>query len=239
MIKCYFGVPGCGKTTNLVKLARRELKRLKKKYEEIFTINFECDGCIPIEYNDLAEFKFKNCLILIDEITMDADNRSFKTFPKEIRDFFILHRHLGIDIVYATQNYENVDKKIRDLTNDLWYMSKSVVPLLNAFTVSKKIYRNININEYTSELTLGYRFCNFLEMIFSSNMEITLRRKYYKYFDTFDELNIKDRPMYQIDETKRIKRKPTKLERFLKHGGKRRDNNKNNSVINYLNSNRN
>lgn len=236
MIKCYFGVPGCGKTTNLVKLARKELRRLKKKYEEIFTINFECDGCIPIEYEDLANFKFKNCLILIDEITMDADNRSFKTFPKEIRDFFILHRHLGIDIVYATQNYENVDKKIRDLTNDLWYMSKSVVPLLKAFTVSKKIYRNININEYTSELTLGYRFCNFLEMIFSSNMEITWRRKYYKYFDTFDELNIANRPLYVIDESKRVIRKPTKLERFIKNGRKRRDNNKN-SILNYLNNN--
>jgi len=111
MIKCYFGVPGCGKTTTLVKVARKEQKRLKKRYKEIYTINFQCVGCIPIEFNDLKEYKFNDALILIDEITMDADNRSFKTFPKEIRDFFILHRHLGVDIIYATQNYENVDKK--------------------------------------------------------------------------------------------------------------------------------
>lgn len=235
MIKCYFGVPGCGKTTNLVKIAIKEQKRIKKRYKEIYTINFECTGCIPIKYEDLGKYKFKDSLILIDEITMDADNRSFKTFPKEIRDFFILHRHLGLDIIYATQNYENVDKKIRDLTNDLWYMSKTVVPILNAFTTSKKIYRNININEYTSELTLGYRFCNLLELIFASNAEITLRRKYYKYFNTFDELSIKDRPEYIIDETKRTPKKPTKLERFIKNDRKRRNNNKD-TIIDYLNN---
>ena len=30
MLTCYFGVPGCGKTTLLTKLAVKELKRIKK-----------------------------------------------------------------------------------------------------------------------------------------------------------------------------------------------------------------
>lgn len=237
MIKCYFGVPGCGKTTTLVKIARKELKRLKRHYKEVYTINFECVGCIPIKFDDLKEYKFNNSLILIDEITMDADNRSFKTFPKEIRDFFILHRHLGVDIIYATQNYENVDKKIRDLTAELWYMSKSVVPILRGFTTSKRIYRNININEFTSDLTLGYRFCSFLEMIFASNMEVTWRKKYYKYYDSWDELSLKDRPLYPDEEEKRIKMPPSKLERFLKNGRKRKNrDNREKPIIDYLNN---
>jgi len=239
MIKCYFGVPGCGKTTTLVKVARKEQKRLKKRYKEIYTINFQCVGCIPIEFNDLKEYKFNDALILIDEITMDADNRSFKTFPKEIRDFFILHRHLGVDIIYATQNYENVDKKIRDLTGELWYMSKSVVPFLKNFTTAKRIYRNININEFTSDLTLGYRFCNFIEMLFASNMEIIWRRKYYKYYDSWDELNLKDRPVYQVEEDKRIKMPSSKLERFIENARTRRKNKRTGfNIINYLNRNK-
>lgn len=234
MIKCYFGVPGVGKTTILTKEAIKQQK--KKKYDEIYTINVEIVGCIPIKFDDLKEFKFNNSLILIDEITMDADNRSFKTFPKEIRDFFILHRHLGCDIIYATQNYENVDKKIRDLTGELWYMSKSVVPILKEFTTAKRIYRNININEYTSELTLGYRFCSFLEMIFARNIEITLRRKYYKYFDTWDELTLKNRPLYIVKEEMRIPKRPSKLERILKNGRKHKSrNNSKDDIINYLN----
>ncbi|MDE5889054.1 MAG: zonular occludens toxin domain-containing protein [Bacilli bacterium] len=149
-----------------------------------------------INFDDLSKYKFVNSLILIDEITLDADNRNFKNFNSAIRDFFLLHRHLGLDIIYATQNYENVDKKIRDVTNDLWYMSKSVVPILRNFTTSKKIYRKININEHTSELTLGYRFCNFIESLFAKNFEITFRPFTYKYFDSFDELNLSDRPLY-------------------------------------------
>lgn len=193
MIKAYFGVPGCGKSTMLVRLS----KKLKKKYKHIYTINIDVVGCKTITFKDLEIYKFNDSLILIDEITMDADNRDFKSFSHNARDFFLLHRHLGVDIIYFTQNFENVDKKIRDLTCELWYMSKSVIPLLSEFTTSKRIYRAININEHTSELTLGYRFCNFIEGLFVSNFNICFRRLYYKYFDSFDELTLKGRELYE------------------------------------------
>ena len=197
MIKGYFGVPGSGKTTILAKCGIKELNRLKKRYKNIYTINFKLSGCTEIEWNDLAVYKMYNCLILIDEISTLADNREFKSFMKEHRDFFIMHRHLGIDIVWATQNYEKVDKTIREMTQELWYISRSVVPILGHFTRGKKIYRQININEHTSELTLGYRFCNFLEGFFAVNNEIVYRKKYYKYFDSYDELMLKDRPVLE------------------------------------------
>ena len=76
-------------------------------------------------------------------------------------------------------------------------MTKSVVPILRAFTTCKRIYRNININENTSELTLGYRFCNLIEGLFVSNFNIIWRRKYYRYFDSWDELNLKGRKDYE------------------------------------------
>ncbi len=193
MIKCYFGVPGVGKSTVLVK----EYLKNKRRYDHIYTINIKIAGVPMITKSDLEKYKFVNTLILWDEITMDADNRSFKSFSSDLRDFFLLHRHLGCDIIYCTQNFENVDKKVRDLTSELWYMSKTVVPFLSAFTTSKRIYRTININEHTSELTLGYRFCNFLESIFVSNFKICLRFRYYKYFDTHDELSLKGRVIYE------------------------------------------
>lgn len=192
MIKCYFGVPGCGKSTILVK----EYRKNRKKYKHIYTINIDTIGCERINKEILEKYKVEDSLILWDEITMDADNREFKTFSNELRDFFILHRHLGCDIIYVTQNYENVDKKIRDLTSELWYMTKSVVPFFRRFTTAKRIYRNININEYSSELTLGYRFCSWLESIFASNFIICYRKRYYKYFDTHQLLNLGGRETY-------------------------------------------
>lgn len=196
MITCYFGVPGVGKSTVLTKIAQNELKRIrrgKSKYTRVYT-NFYCQGCCIIDYADLETYVIEDSLILLDELTLDADNRNFKSFKPEIRDFFILHRHLNCDIVYATQSYEMVDLKIRQLTADLWYMTKTVVPFFDRFTQCKKIYRNININEYTSELTLGYRFCNFLESLFTSNYKLCYRPKYYKYFDSFDQSVLSDRP---------------------------------------------
>lgn len=203
MIRGYFGVPGCGKTTMLVKKAIKEQMRIKKRYKNIYTINFTCAGCKEIKWEDLAKYKMYESLILIDEISTCADNREFKTFSKEHRDFFIMHRHLGNDIIWATQNYEKVDKTIRELTQELWYMSKTIIPLIDNFTRSRRIYRNININEHTSELTLGYRFCNLLESFAVKNNEIVFRRSYYKYFDSFDELMLKDRK--ELEEEKEIK----------------------------------
>ena len=193
MIKAYFGVPGCGKSTTLVK----EYRKNRKKYDNIYSVNIEIKGVKQITKEDVRKYRFKNALILWDEITLDYDNRNFKEFTKEDKEFWLLHRHMGVDIIYATQNYENVDKKIRDLTIELWYMQKSVVPLLSGLTTTKRIYRNININENTSELTLGYRFCNRIEGIFVSNFKIIWRRKYYKYFNSFDELNLKERKQYE------------------------------------------
>lgn len=199
MITCYFGVPGVGKTTILAKIALKELKRIKKgksPYKHVYT-NFYLKGAERITFDAFKEFKMYDSLILIDEITMDADNRHFKTFPTEVRDFFILHRHLGNDIVYATQSYDMVDMKIKNLTADLWYMRKSVAPIFKHFTYARRVWRKVNINEHTSEMTNGYRFCNFVEAIFVSNFRYVFRPRYYKYFDSFEEGVLEKRSVYE------------------------------------------
>ena len=210
----YFGVPGCGKSTNLVKIARKEQKRIRKRYKNIYTVNIDIKGCKRITKEEFETYRFENALILWDEITLDYDNRDFKNFSKEAKESFLLHRHLGLDIIYATQNYENVDKKIKDITLELWYMNKSVIPILSGITTSKRIYRNITINENTSELTMGYRFCNLLESLFVSNFKICIRKLYYKYFDSFEELGLERRPNYEKEENNINRRKKYKLKLF-------------------------
>lgn len=202
MLTCYFGVPGSGKTTLMAKFAVKELKRIRKgksPYKDVYT-NFYCKGAKMIDFKDLEKYKLYDSLIILDEITLDADNRKFKDFKDATRDFFILHRHLGIDVIYATQSYELVDLKIRQLTQELWYMSRSVVPFLNRFTTAKRIYRQVNINEHSAELTLGYRFCNFIESLFVKNYRMVYRPNYYKYFDSYEEGNLEKRPIYRSKE---------------------------------------
>ena len=202
MVTGFFGTPGVGKSTLLVKIARQELKRIKKgksPYKHVLT-NFPVQDCEMITFNDLGKYEIENSLILFDEISMDADSREFKTFPKSVRNFFILHRHCNNKIVYATQDFEKVDKTIRALTFDLWYLSCPVFPILRNFTVAKRIYRNININEFTSDLTMGYRFAKMAEIIFSHCKLTVWRPKYYKYFDSYDKLQLKGLPPFNFEK---------------------------------------
>lgn len=202
MITLFFGVPGCGKTTILTSIAQKELRRLKhnrSKYKHILS-NFECDGCEVVDFHDLGQFDIQDSLILLDEITVDADNRDFKNFKKYSVDFFVYHRHYNNDIIMATQQYDAVDKKIRNLTQNLYTVRKGYVM---PFIKCKRIFRIVDIDELTHDIVVGYRFANLKECLLSiipffNHFLGKIRFKvfapaYWKYFDTHCKpLDLKD-----------------------------------------------
>lgn len=185
MVTGYFGLPGSGKTTFLTMIAQKELRLISKgqsKYDRVYT-NFYCQGCYQLKWEYLGTFLIENSLILIDEITLFADSRDFKQFPFAIKQFFILHRHYGCDIIYFTQHYNNVDKKIRDLTFDLYF----VRPFLPWFSKATRIFRTLDIQEQTHEIVNGYRFSNIFDIIFhGKTVQFCFRPRWYRYFDSFE-----------------------------------------------------
>lgn len=222
MISCYFGVPRVGKNTMATMFARKGLvQRIgfmgltgRKRYNHVYT-DFPCEGCEIIDFEKLGKYKFYNSLIIFGEMALEADNREYKKFSKDIRDFLVLHAHLHNDIIYLTQDYSNVDKKIRMLTEELWYLTKSVIPFLREFTTAKRIYRCITISEQTGDLVMGYRFCNFLESLFVKNYKVVFRRRWYQYFDSWEEGVLEHRPVYQSELWKLEKpNKPNFLKRL-------------------------
>ena len=157
MVTGYFGLPGSGKTTFLTRIAQKELTKIakgKSPYSHILT-NFYCRGCEKIDYRQLGNFEISNALILLDEITLDADSRNFKQFDDAHKQFFLLHRHYNCDVIYFTQQYDGVDKKIRDITSNLFFVKKFLF-----FSVATKIFRTLDINEFTKDIVQGYRFAN-------------------------------------------------------------------------------
>ena len=204
MITGYFGVPGCGKTTlatmkarKINKQIKRDIKRVAKgkkkkcKYDYVLT-NFECKDCYKINFTDIGIYDIQNCAIVLDELTIDADNRDFKNFARSSVEGFIYHRHYFNDIFYYTQNFQAVDKKIRDLTHTLYFVKKSQLFPFSLFTKAKIIYRTIDINEYTKEIVNGYRFPNLFENILDmlgilKLGEICFRPLYYKDFDSYSQ----------------------------------------------------
>lgn len=183
MITCYFGLPGCGKSTMLAKIAAKELLRIEKgksKYWRVFS-NYYIEGCYEFQFSDIGRYDMSGSLILIDEISLDADNRDFKNFSYDLKQAFILHRHYDVDVIYATQQYDGVDRKIRELTANLFYLKK-----IGSISYATAIFRKLTIPE-DSDIKMGYRFPKLGDLVFSprSCLRFCYRPRYYHLFDSF------------------------------------------------------
>lgn len=67
MISLYFGLPGCGKTTLMVKHAIEGCKQTKR-YKNIYcNVNINVPGVQLINKSDLMKFDIHDGLVLIDE----------------------------------------------------------------------------------------------------------------------------------------------------------------------------
>lgn len=183
MIYEIFGLPRAGKTTLLAKIAQNALCRkagiLGKVYDNVYS-TFYCEGVNKIDFDALPYYDFSNSLILIDEISLYADNRDFKQFNKELLEFFKLHGHQKIDIVWCSQGFNDADKKIRDLTDTIFYVTTTFIP---HFSLIRRILHYIDF--VGGEVKDRYE----LETI----PKIFFRKKWYKYFDSYEH---KELPKY-------------------------------------------
>lgn len=179
MIFSIFGLPGAGKTTIATAIAQKNLKKKSflgvPVHKNVFT-NFYCKDCYKLDFDSLAYFNIEDSLVIIDEISLYADNRDFKNFSKDLLEFFKLHRHYNIDIVWISQSNNDADKKIRDITDTIYYLEPCI---LNGFTVVKKIYHNFSFKD--RQITDCYDVASRLEWKY-----IRLK-KYWKYFDSFSK----------------------------------------------------
>lgn len=167
MITGVFGLPRSGKTTYLCMLAQKALHKGRKVYT-----NFYCKGCYTLDFDKLGVYDYSDCLILIDEISLFCDSRSWRDYSENMKYFIALHAHYGVDLVYCSQSYMDCDKKIRNVTDYLyqikpWYFGFSRVRVIDKqFVIDRG-----SISEYYQTVGIG-KFC--------------YRRRYYKYFDSFE-----------------------------------------------------
>lgn len=131
-----FGKKGSGKTTFLAKTAYQYLKKGYPVYS-----TEKVPGVIQFDVEKIGYVTFpENAVILIDEVGMIWDNRNFKTFKPEVRDYFKYQRHEQ-HIVYLFSQTFDVDIKIRNLT-DCMYLCTCHFGWLS---VARKIKRSITL----------------------------------------------------------------------------------------------
>lgn len=197
MIRRYFGLPGCGKTTFAVKLAVSRARLitlgLDKKHKFVFTnFNVNHPYVFKIDNDMIGKYNFENCLLIIDEATLFADNRDYKSFDKSKRDFFMLHRHYNCDIYLFHQEAGGVDKKIRSITDGCYYIKKcklrpwrtKVIKLQYKVAIpeSKGLVDGEG-HELTEDVVMGYCMPSKISQMLSLSFD---RRRLYKYFDSYE-----------------------------------------------------
>lgn len=186
-VSLYFGLPGCGKTTFLAMTALKSVK--SGKYENVYSnVPLNIPGVTLIDNDFIGKFGFFNSLILIDEATLFADSRAYKSFDKGKMEFFLLHRHYNCDIVLFTQQWDGVDRKIRVITDRVYYIYKGVLTK-RWFSCCYRIPYGIIIpdpkkgGDKLGEIVQGYARPPFYVRLFAKRI---YRPRYYKYFDSWE-----------------------------------------------------
>jgi hypothetical protein len=129
-----FGKKGAGKTTYLTKIAQKYLRQGRPVYS-----TERIAGTYLIDPSDVGFVLFpENSVLLLDEVGMYFDNRNYKNFKPEVRDYFKLQRHYKHTVYLFSQTFD-VDIKIRTLCDSMYLL----VNYFGWWTVGKQIRRKI------------------------------------------------------------------------------------------------
>lgn len=128
-----FGKKGSGKSTLLTKLA---VGYSKKKWTVYTTENISGTHNItdPRQIYKM-DFPERSC-ILIDEVSLIWDNRDFKSMDKRVVEWFRYQRHHKCRVYFFSQTFD-IDKKLRDLADDMFLVNK----YFRVFVIAKHIVR--------------------------------------------------------------------------------------------------
>lgn len=187
-----FGKKGSGKSTLLTKLALQ----YQKLNIPVFSTE-DIPGCYKIYPEDIGYTEFpEGSVLLIDEVGMIWDNRHFKNFDSNVRDWFKLQRHRKIRVYLFSQTFD-VDKKIRDLTDEMYLVEKK----FRVFSYSKRILKRIVLTKSTSDASSKIDedlvFDSFL-LFWAGSRKFTFIPKYAGMFDSFVAKRLKEREFEQI-----------------------------------------
>lgn len=198
MISLYFGLPGSGKTTVLTKLALDAARDPHAKYKHIYhnVKSLKVPGTTYIDNECIGKYDLSDGLLLIDEAALFAGNRDYKNFGKKRLEFFVMHRHQFLDIAVFLQRWDGLDLQIRAITDRVFYVYKTVLSEMFGYSRYYKIPYGIIIpdpkkntgSSKLGEIIQGYCKPSLLyRLFFTVHVK---RKKYYKYFNSFEKLTI-------------------------------------------------
>lgn len=135
-----FGKKGSGKSTHLSKMAYKSLIKGKSVYStEDITIKYKNKeySTIHLDPRKIYTYNFpEGSVILIDEVSLIWSNRDFAKMDKKIIEWFRYQRHYKVSCYLYSQSFD-IDKKLRDLTDDFQLVTK----VARVWSVSRHMVR--------------------------------------------------------------------------------------------------
>lgn len=172
-----FGKKGAGKSTYMVYLMLKHLRRGWNVYTNMSDVNIpgvrimdvkQLITCIPDPHS----------VLFIDEGGLIWDNRGFKSFDKGYTEFFKLQRKYQCKVYINSQDFD-IDKKIRQLTDSMVLMTS----IAGCIGVIRPIIRRVALVEASaageSRIADNLKFSGLFSFRF-----LWLPR-YFRYFDSY------------------------------------------------------
>lgn len=182
---CFYGAPGSGKSTLACWFARKAMANNITVYS-----NMPIKGARQFDKADLGAWCMENCLVLWDEVGVDANSRNFKNnFNINQIKWLKYHRHENAMVMIFSQGFDDMDKIIRTLTTTAFVVKKGLFHTI----CYKRIAKKPDIDEITHKPDDIYSFVPF------STKRISARSAW-KYFDSFSRLNLPARDWHIYGE---------------------------------------
>lgn len=178
-LQIYFGVPGSGKTT----FAAWYAKQAKLNGVRCLS-NVPIKDTYILERSDIGKYHIANCLMIIDEGSIEYNNRAFKSFGGDENKWWSLHRHYKVEPIILSQGASDVDKRLRTLAQSMYHVQKSIIPY---FIVRREIRKIVDIDGMTHDIVDGYEFRKF-------SSRYIYQPSLWKMFDSFDAPRLPDKP---------------------------------------------
>lgn len=171
--KIYFGVPGTGKTTRCASIVAKNSRKGIPTYS-----NVPIQGAILIDSSDIGVCHIAGPAdLIIDEASIDFNNRSFKSLPKHTIQWFKLYRHYHISNIHVfSQSYDDMDITLRRLADEYYLCKRSLIP---KFFYTRRIRRRIGIDDQTHQIVDLFEFVPF-------SRRYLFAPRYWKLFDSYD-----------------------------------------------------
>ncbi len=162
IVVVFSGKPGSGKTVSAVRYIYRDPR--KRVFANI-SLSIPGKEVVPIGRDTIRDLKsLRDGIVFIDEANFVFSSRFWRNVPRDIINFWAMHRKYGVDLVLTSHSLKRIDIVLRELV----------------------------AYEYRCQFHFGVVFNTVYDVDYAEKLYtyFFFPRKYFRMYDTFEIVNV-------------------------------------------------